>query len=118
MRCDGRPADRPVGPVGIDDNIVTRFCEVVTPRDIAAKLRRARFATNEMGEAMAPASESPPSGGIRSGAGAAPVFGWLGQLWRWSKLGLCSGAVLAACATCAACGACGDDARPRPRPAE
>ena len=95
-----------------DDNIVTRFCEVVTPGDIAAKLRRARFATKEMGEAMAPASESPPSGGTRSGAGAAPVFGWFGRLWRWSNFGLCSGAVLAACA------ACGDDARPRPRPTE
>jgi hypothetical protein len=50
-----------------------------------------------MGEAMAPASESPLSGGNRSGAGAAPVFGSL--IWL----------VLVAC---------GDDARPRMRPPE
>jgi hypothetical protein len=52
-----------------------------------------------MGEAMAPASESPPSGGNRSGAGAAPIFGAL------------------LVATLGALCACGDDARPVPTPA-
>ena len=105
----GPVANRREGPLSIDDNFVTRFCEVVTPGDIVTKLRRARFATNEMGEAMAPASETPPSGGTRSGAGAAPVFGWLSRLVLVLGLGLAAGAVLVAC---------GDDARPRPRPAE
>src|SRR5882672_7958526 len=77
MRCSGRPDHLQV-PTEIrvdhsDDNIVTRFCEVVTPPDTSATLRRARLATTEMGEAMAPAPESPPSGGNRSGAGAAPI---------------------------------------------
>jgi len=62
---------------------VTTFCEVVTPRHNAATLRRARLATKDVGEAMAPAPESPPSGGNRSGAGAAPIVrlalaAWLG----------------------------------------
>jgi len=101
----GPVANRREGPLSIDDNFVTRFCEVVTRRYIAEKLRRAGFATKEMGEAMAPASESPPSGGIRSGAGAAPVFGWL----RGLRLGLGLATALMAC---------GDDALPRPRPTE
>jgi hypothetical protein len=82
---------------------VTRFCEVVTLRYIPTKHRREGFATKEMGEAMAPASESLPSGGNRSGAGAAPVCGWL----VWWLLWLGSGLV-----------GCGDDAQPRPRPPE
>lgn len=45
----------------------------MTPRYIAAKLRRRRLAIKGMGEAMAPASETPPSGGTPSGAGAAPI---------------------------------------------
>src|SRR5579872_4351077 len=80
MRCSGRPdhLPAPADPPGPrtdhgDDNIVTSFCEVVTPPDTAATPRRARLATTEMGEAMAPAPESPPSGGNRSGAGAAPI---------------------------------------------
>jgi hypothetical protein len=82
----------------------------VTPRYRVAKLRRGRFAIKDVGEAMAPASETPPSGGIRSGAGAAPVFGlptlpllWLVAAWSLWLPGLAG---------------CGDDARPAPRPAE
>src|SRR5690349_6680868 len=82
-----------------DDNIVTRFCEVVTPRDSTANLRRARLVTNEMGEAMAPASDPLPAG---SGAGAAPLLGAI---------------ALVACGLACAVG-CGDDAQPRARPAE
>ena len=79
----------------------------MTPRYRVEKPRRGWFAIKDVGEAMAPASETPPSGGIRSGAGAAPVFGPLigfvgGLVAAWS-LGLA---------------ACGDDARPVPRPAE
>src|ERR1043165_6080395 len=78
-RCSGRAVAPAMDPGGAreqrprveDDNIVTRFCEVVTPRDSPANLRSARLATNEMGEAMAPASDPPPAG---SGAGAAPLF--------------------------------------------
>src|SRR3954451_19135698 len=66
MRCSGRPDHS-------DDNIVTSFCEVVTPRYTTANSRRGRLATTGMGEAMAPAPETPPSGGNRSGAGAAPI---------------------------------------------
>src|ERR1044071_6488987 len=100
MRCGGRPGERR------RDNLVTRFCEVVTPRDILAKLWRAGFATTELGEAMAPASESPPCGGNRSGAGAAPTSRARARV-----------ASLAACALLALAG-CGDDDRPRQRPAE
>jgi len=76
----------------------------VTPRYTDANLWRAGLATKEMGEAMAPASESPPSGGNRSGAGAAPI---------------CSAALTAIAALgLAAATACGDDARPHGRPAE
>jgi hypothetical protein len=85
-----------------DDNIVTRFCEVVTPPDTTAKLRRARLATTEMGEAMAPAPESPPSGGNRSGAGAAPILRWRGLV-----LAVSSGAWLGLVAC--------DDGPPAPR---
>jgi tetratricopeptide (TPR) repeat protein len=77
---------------------VTRFCEVVTPRDTDANLDRARLATKEMGEAMAPASEPTPAG---SGAGAAPLV---------------AGALLAVLVACG--GSCGEDAQPRSRPAE
>jgi hypothetical protein len=77
----------------------------VTPRYIAEKLRRARLDTKEMGEAMAPASESPPCGGTSSGAGAAPI----GRVAR-------SALALAALLAAVAC-ACGDDARPRSKPA-
>jgi len=58
---------------GRDDNIVTTFCQVVTPRYIDGKPRPRGFATKELGEAMAPAPGSPPRGGTRPGAGAAPV---------------------------------------------
>ena len=108
---------------GGDDRIVTTFCEVVTPRDSVAKPRRARFVIKELGEAMAPASGSPPCGGGRPGAGAAPIArariattaareprpgprragltcAWTARCW------------LVACLV--ALVACGDDARPRP----
>jgi hypothetical protein len=62
------------GIVGRDDNIVTTFCGSVTPRCEAANRSLARFATKELGEAMAPASEREPSGGTCFGAGAPPVF--------------------------------------------
>jgi len=81
-----------------DDNIVTTFCEVVTPGDTAAKLRRAALDTTDLGEAMAPASESPPSGGNRSGAGAAPIIARAVAIVAW----------LAA--------ACGDDVPRAPEP--
>ena len=90
----------------VDDNFVTRFCEVVTARYIVAKPSRRRLAINEVGEAMAPASESPPSGGNRSGAGAAPIFGALAAWLVWVLPVLVPVLV-----------ACGDDAHPRPRPA-
>jgi hypothetical protein len=110
-RCNGRPAAREAleaREAREDDNIVTTFCEVVTPRYIAAKLRRARLVTKGMGEAMAPASESPPSGGARSGAGAAPVVAGASRV-----LG-----ARAASLAVAMLFACGDDAQPRSRPAE
>jgi hypothetical protein len=53
-----------------------------------------------MGEAMAPASESPPSGGNSSGAGAAPIF--------WLRLGRLVLALMVAAG-------CSDAARPPPR---
>jgi hypothetical protein len=87
-----------------DDKLVTRFCEVVTPRDTTAQPRRARFATTELGEAMAPASESPPCGGNRSGAGVAPIGRWL-----IARAGLALIVGLAGC---------GDDGPPRQRAAE
>jgi hypothetical protein len=55
---------------------------------------------------MAPAPESPPSGGNRSGAGAAPICRWLVWLWPLWPLWLPGLA------------ACSDDARPRPSPIE
>src|SRR5215475_13228549 len=104
MRCSGRP-DHLLDPADHrDDNIVTSFCEVVTPRYIPAKIRRARLATTEMGEAMTPAPESPPSGGNRSGAGAAPVV-----RRRWIALGVLASLGLAACS---------DDGPPSPRPTQ
>jgi hypothetical protein len=93
-----------------DDTIVTRFCEVVTPRYTAATRERARLATIEMGEAMAPAPEFPStSGGNRSGAGAAPMRGAARAV---------SAALAAwlAVAGCGGCGGCGDEPRPGPRP--
>ncbi|TMQ08228.1 MAG: hypothetical protein E6J91_33745 [Deltaproteobacteria bacterium] len=84
-----------------DDNIVTTFCEVVTPAYVVAKLRRRDLVITRMGEAMTPAPESPPSGGNRSGAGAAPVcalVAWLARLALLAHVG-CSG-----------------DAQPPPRP--
>lgn len=89
-----------------DDNIVTTFCEVVTPRYIAAKLRRRGLVTKELGEAMAPASESPPSGGNRSGAGAAPI---MRRAHRAARLAMPWVALAIA--------ACGDAAPPAPQPA-
>jgi hypothetical protein len=54
-----------------DDNIVTTFCDLVTPRCEARISCRRRLDTKVMGEAMAPASESTPSGGnYNSGVGA------------------------------------------------
>ncbi len=50
------------------------FCERVTSRCEAVARPGRRLGTNEMGEAMAPASENQPSGGRRSGAGAALVL--------------------------------------------
>jgi hypothetical protein len=104
MRCGGRPVHLDPRADHSDDNIVTSFCEVVTPRYTTATLRRARLAIKEMGEAMAPAPESPPSGGNRSGAGAAPV-----ARRRWVALGALASLGLAAC---------GDDGPPSPRPAQ
>jgi len=46
----------------------------VTPQREAATSASPRLATKEMGEAKAPASGFPSSGGSRSGAGAAPVL--------------------------------------------
>jgi hypothetical protein len=84
---------------------MTTFCEVVTPRDIAANLRRARSVTTRMGEAMAPAPETPPSGGNRSGAGAALI----------RRAPSCRARIAGAVLVLAACG-CGDDARPAAPP--
>jgi hypothetical protein len=128
----GAQCTRGEGRAGRHDNIVTTFCEVMTPRDVVAKPRRRRFATKELGEAMAPASESPPSGGNSSGAGAAPVLGPPGlgppglgppacgarvparpRIRRAPRVALCA---LAAAGL--ALVACGDDARPIPRGAE
>ena len=83
---------------------MTTFCEVVTACDTVATSRRVGSVTKEMGEAMAPASESPPSGGNSSGAGAPPICSAL--------------AAVAALWLAAAASACGDDARPHDRPAE
>lgn len=87
---------------------MTTFCEVVTPGDTAANLRRTRSVTTRMGEAMAPAPETPPSGGNRSGAGAALIRrtrpGWLARI---------AGPVLLVLTA----NACGDDARPPAPPA-
>lgn len=52
---------------------MTTFCEVVTERNTVVERAKHRVATKEMGEAMAPAPESPASGGNHSGAGAAPI---------------------------------------------
>lgn len=78
---------------------MTTFCEVVTGGDTPANHRRARLATKELGEAMAPAPETQtlPSGGNRSGAGAALIR--------------------AACVALAGLAAsCGGDARPAAPP--
>src|SRR5215831_12425868 len=74
---------------------MTTFCEVVTPGDNAENLRRARPGTTRMGEAMAPAPETPPSGGNCSGAGASLIDRLVAA--ALIALGLCG---------------CGDDARP------
>src|SRR5258705_6959332 len=66
-RCAG--SDRP----GARDQNVTTFCHSVTPRCEAVISSVRRFDTKVMGEAMAPASEYQPTGGKRSGAGAALV---------------------------------------------
>lgn len=50
---------------------MTTFCDVVTSRDDAKTARLRPFDTNDVGEAMAPASDLKPSGGRQSGAGAA-----------------------------------------------
>lgn len=96
-------------PRAVDDTIVTRFCEVMTRRYITANLRRRRLATKELGEAMAPASEPPPSGGISSGAGAAPVHRRPRALAVLAMIFGLAGFALAGC---------GDRAPPAPRPAE
>src|SRR4051812_29123484 len=100
MRCSGRPDHS-------DDNIVTSFCEVVTPRYTTANSRRGRLATTGMGEAMAPAPESPPSAGNRFGAGAAPI------MRRCAALPLPLALVLAGWLGLAACG---DDGARSSRP--
>ena len=86
---------------GTRDEIVTTFCESVTPRCEAMFGRAPGLDTKEMGEVMAPASGLKPSGGTRPGAGAAPVLFAL---------------------LIAACAACGDDphavAPPPPAPAQ
>src|SRR5215468_9452930 len=99
MQCSGRAAVRPTDHGG--DRIMTTFCEVVTAADNAANLRRARPGTTRMGEAMAPAPETPPSGGNRSGAGAA-LIGRPGCVAALIAIALCG---------------CGDDARPPAPPA-
>jgi hypothetical protein len=68
---------KPCGGLGIAsrrDEIVTTFCESVTPRCEAMFGRARRLDTKDMGEAKVPASGSQQSGGRRSGAGTAPVF--------------------------------------------
>jgi len=50
---------------------VTTFCDLVTSADECKTASPRRFVTNELGEAMAPASDLKPSGGRQSGAGAA-----------------------------------------------
>ncbi len=50
---------------------MTTFCDTVTAACRVVISQRRRLVTKEMGEAMAPASEYQPSGGTRSGAGAA-----------------------------------------------
>lgn len=57
-----------------DDNIVTTFCEAVTPRRKAKTCANAAFAITVVGEAMASVSENLPSGGHLSGTGVTPVF--------------------------------------------
>ena len=94
---------------GRDDKIVTTFCEVVTAHDSQANFARAGSVTKEMGEAMAPASESPPSGGNRSGAGAAPIFR--------QRCVAALGAGMFVLGLLGALGACGDDAAPATPPA-
>ena len=56
------------------DEIVTTFCESVTPRCEAMRSRTRGLDTKVMGEAMAPASGFRPFGRRRPGAGAALVF--------------------------------------------
>ncbi len=107
-----------------DDNVVTTFCEVVTRRYRALNLRRARLAIKDVGEAMAPASESPPPGGTDSGAGAAPMF-WASrrptrarfadEQARSSRSGRAHRVTIAVALALAACG---DAAPPPPRAAE
>lgn len=62
------------GIASLRDEIVTTFCESVTPRCEAMFGRAPGLDTKDMGEAMAPASGLQPSGGRGSGVGAAPVF--------------------------------------------
>jgi hypothetical protein len=68
MRCVGP------GIALLDDEIVTTFCDLVTPRCEVNISQPRRLATKVMGEAMASASESQPSGKDNSGAGAKPSF--------------------------------------------
>ena len=135
MTGAGQPRRGRPTKISQGDNLVTRFCEVVTPGDNATTLRRAGLATKDLGEAMAPAPGSPPFGGIGSGAGAAPVdptgglaslptprdptgsrpagsaVGVPGPRDRASRI---VGALLGAVALLG----CGDAAPPPPRPAE
>ena len=66
MRCAGPEIANP------DDEIVTSFCDLVTARDGFAITAPADLATKVVGEAMASASGSQPSGGQRPGAAAKP----------------------------------------------
>ena len=50
---------------------MTTFCDLVTSADECKTASPRRFVTNDVGEAMAPASDLKPSGGRQSGAGAA-----------------------------------------------
>src|SRR5258706_13700055 len=73
-----------VGPASVPerDEIVTTFCEAVTPRCEANISRTRGLDIKYVGEAMASASErNLPSGGANSGAGAAPVLLLLAALF-------------------------------------
>jgi hypothetical protein len=59
-------------PRPADDEIVTTFCDRVTPERKATTARPRSLAIKAVGEAMAPASGSHSSGGKHPGAGAEP----------------------------------------------